>query len=347
MQRKTLGTSDLDISRVCLGTMTFGNQTDEADAHRQIDMALAAGIDFLDTAEMYPVNPVRAETVGRTEEIIGRWITATGRRDEIVLATKIAGPSEILRRDGRGIDGSTMIEAVEGSLRRLQTDVIDLYQLHWPNRGYYHFRQHWTYTPDATPKVEIDANMVEVLDAMRRLRDQGKVRAFGLSNESAWGVSEWLRLARATGAPEMVSIQNEYSLMCRMFDTDLAETCLREGVDLLAYSPLATGLLTGKYRNGAVPEGSRMALSPQLGGRIGPRADAAVEAYIGLAQRHGLDPVHLSLAFCQARPFMGAVIIGATSAAQLEHILAGSDLSLSGEVLKEINETYRAHPLPF
>ncbi|MFV0335627.1 MAG: aldo/keto reductase [Tropicimonas sp.] len=347
MRRKILGTSDLDVSQICLGTMTFGNQTPQGDAHRQIDMALAAGINFLDTAEMYPVNPVRAETVGRTEEVIGNWIAATGRRDEIVLATKIVGENDGYRRDGRGIFADTMVEAVEDSLRRLRTDVIDLYQLHWPNRGSYHFRKHWSYAPGTMPRQEVEANMVEVLEAMGRLRAEGKVRHFGLSNETAWGTSEWLRLARAAGAPPMVSIQNEYSLLCRLFDTDLAELSLYEQVDLLAYSPLAAGLLTGKYRGGAVPAGSRMSLVPNLGGRAVPRAHAAVEAYAALAQQHGIDLTHLALAFCQTRPFMGAVIIGATTAEQLAHDLAGIDLTLSDEVQGEIAGIHRAHPLPF
>ncbi len=347
MQKQKLGTSTLEVSPLALGTMTFGTQTSEADAHTQIDMALAAGINLIDTAEMYPVNPVTAENVGKTEEIVGRWIAASGRRDEAVIATKITGSNGGFVRDGRGIDGETIVEAVEASLRRLQTDVIDLYQLHWPNRGSYHFRQYWTYRPGDDAPEEIAANMVEVLEAMERLRRDGKVREFGLSNESAWGTAEWLRLARETGAPRMVSIQNEYSMLCRLFDTDLGELCCRERVGLLAYSPLATGLLTGKYRGGAVPEGSRMSINKTLNGRVNPRSIEAIEAYAEIAERHGLDLVALALAFCKARPFMGSVIFGATHADQLERILSGAELVLSDEILSEIDAANRTHPMSF
>ncbi|SNS48849.1 aldo/keto reductase [Tropicimonas sediminicola] len=347
MQKKPLGTSDLEVTDLCLGTMTFGNQTEAADGHRQIDMALDAGINFIDTAEMYPVNPVRAETIGRTEEVIGDWIAASGRRGDIVLATKITGSNKGICRGGRGIDGETIVAAVETSLARLKTDVIDLYQLHWPNRGSYHFRQYWDYDPSGQDRAETEANMREVLAAMTELQRAGKVRHFGLSNESAWGTAEWLRLAAETGAPRMVSIQNEYSLLCRIFDTDMAELSVNEKVPLLAYSPLGAGLLTGKYLGGVVPEGSRMSLNANLSGRANPRSDAAVEAYCGLAERHGLDPVHMALAFCRARPFMGSAIFGATTTEQLARILNGIDLELSDEVLAEINQIQRDHPMPY
>lgn len=346
MQRRLLGTSDLEVSEFCLGTMTFGTQTGEADAHRQLSRALDGGINFLDTAEMYPVNPVRAETAGDTEAIIGRWVAASGRRDEYVLATKIAGPGRAIR-PGRHIDAESLVEAVEGSLGRLQTDRIDLYQLHWPNRGSYHFRQNWDYDPSGRDPAAIEADMVEVLEAMDQLRRDGKVRHFGLSNETAWGTAQWLRLAAETGTPRMVSIQNEYSLMCRLFDTDLAELALAETVGLLAYSPLATGLLTGKYRGGAVPPGSRMAVNGNLGGRVTDRAMAAVEAYAAVAADHGLDLAQMALAFCRGRPFMGAVILGASSEAQLDHILAGAGLALDEAVLEALNAAHRGHPMPF
>ncbi|WP_116134983.1 aldo/keto reductase [Tropicimonas sp. IMCC34043] len=347
MRTRTLGSSQIVVSEFCLGTMTFGTQTPEDDAHRQLSKALDGGINFVDTAEMYPVNPVRAETVGLTETIIGRWIAASGRRDEMVLATKIAGPSEAVR-PGRGIDGETLVEAVEASLKRLQTGWIDLFQLHWPNRGSYHFRQNWAFDPSGRDPAAIETNMVEVLEAMDELTRAGKVRAFGLSNETAWGTAQWLKLAAETGTPRMVSIQNEYSLMCRLFDTDLAELALAEQVGLMAYSPLATGLLSGKYRNGAVPEGSRMAVgSHNLGGRASDRAMAAVEAYAAVAEAHGLDIVHMALAFCAARPFMGSVIVGATTEAQLDHILAGQGQSLDEAVMADLNAVHRAHPMPY
>jgi aryl-alcohol dehydrogenase-like predicted oxidoreductase len=349
MRTRKLGTSDLEVTEFCLGTMTWGNQTPQDDAHRQLSRALDAGINFLDAAEMYPVNPIRAETVGRTEEIIGAWFAGPGkgRRGEYVVATKITGPNGGFVRDGRGIDVTTLREAVDASLARLQTDVIDLYQLHWPNRGSYHFRQYWAYDPSKQDRAATDANMREVLETLGALRTEGKIREVGLSNETAWGTAEWLRLAADMDAPRMVSIQNEYSLLCRLFDTDLAELSVNERVDLLAFSPLAAGLLTGKYRRGAVPEGSRMAINGDLGGRSTGRAHAAVDAYAAIAERHGLALDHMALAWCTTRPFMGSIIFGATTDAQLEHILAGLDLTLSAEVMEEIATAHRAHPMPY
>ncbi len=347
MQMKKLGASDLEVTELCLGTMTFGTQTPEDDAHRQIDMALDAGINFLDTAEMYPVNPVLPETVGRTEEIVGNWIAASGRRNDIVVATKVSGKNDRFVRRGRDIDGETIVEALEGSLRRLQTDMIDLYQLHWPNRGSYHFRQYWSYDPTGRDRAAVEANMVEVLEAMAALQKAGKVRQFGLSNESAWGTAAWLRLAEQTGTPRMVSIQNEYSLMCRLFDTDLAELCCLEDVDLLAYSPLAAGLLTGKYRGGVVPEGSRMSLNRNLGGRVTERVWPAAEAYLAIAEKFGLDPVQMALRWAADRPFMGSVIFGATSLEQLERSLGATEVRLSDDVLGAIATAHHAHPMPY
>jgi aryl-alcohol dehydrogenase-like predicted oxidoreductase len=349
MRTRILGTSDLEVTEFALGTMTFGTQTPEADAHTQLARALDAGINFLDTAEMYPVNPVRAETVGLTETIIGNWFAGPGRgrRDDYVVATKISGPNPGFVREGRGIEPDTLVEAVEASLRRLQIDVIDLYQFHWPNRGSYHFRQYWDFDPSKQDREATRANMVAVLEAMAELRKAGKVRHFGLSNDSAWGTAEWLRLAEAAGAPRMVSIQNEYSLLCRLFDTDLAELAVNERVDLLAYSPLAAGLLTGKYRHGTVPEGSRMAINGSLGGRATERAFAAVEAYAAIAKAHGLSLMEMSLAWCLTRPFMGSVLLGATSAAQLDEILTGLDTTLPQEALDAIGEAHRAHPMPY
>ncbi|MEL6206509.1 MAG: aldo/keto reductase [Pseudomonadota bacterium] len=349
MRTRRLGTSDLEVSELCLGTMTFGTQTTEAVGHAQIEMALDAGINFLDTAEMYPVNPVSAETIGLTETIIGNWLGGAGRarRGEIVVATKITGANGGFCRDGRGIDGETLHEAVEGSLRRLQTDVIDLYQFHWPNRGSYQFRQNWDYDPSRQDREAVEANMRDVLAAMTELRDAGKVRWFGLSNESAWGTAEWLRLAAELDAPRMVSIQNEYSLLCRLFDTDLCELCVHEQVDLLAFSPLATGILTGKYANGATPEGSRGAINGDLSGRRTERSNAAAAAYTAIAARHGLSPVHMALAWCLTRPFMGSVIFGATTVAQLEHVIAGADKTLTQAVMDEISDAHRAHPMPY
>ncbi|MCO6381144.1 aldo/keto reductase [Oceanicola sp. 502str15] len=346
MKLEKLGKSDLEVPIWCLGTMTFGNQTPEADGHAQIDAALDAGLTFMDTAEMYPVNPAKAETVGGTEEIIGNWVAKSGRRNDVLIATKIVGPSQ-LARDGRGIDAETLREAVDCSLRRLQTDVIDLFQLHWPQRGSYHFRQHWTFAPEEQDRAATQANMEEVMAEMARIRDAGKVRHFGTSNESAWGMTRWNQLAAETGGPRMETVQNEYSLLCRMYDTDMAEMSHQEEVSLLAYSPLAAGLLTGKYADGARPEGSRASINGDLGGRITPRAEAATEAYIALAAEHGVDPVHMALAWAAERPFMGSVIFGATTMPQLQHILSGMEFKLTDELRDGIASTYRDHPLPY
>ena len=347
MQTKELGRTGIRVSTLCLGSMTWGTQNTQDEGHAQIDLALARGINFIDTAEMYPVNPLRAETAGRTEEIIGHWFARTGRRADVVLATKHSGAGYKGVRDGAPISSKTIPQAIEGSLKRLQTDVIDLYQFHWPNRGSYMFRQNWKFDPSSQNRAETLAHMEDTLGALQREVDRGTIRAFGLSNESAWGTSQWLRVAGEKGGPRVASIQNEYSLMCRLFDTDLAEVSVNEDVGLLAFSPLAAGLLTGKYQNGAVPEGSRMSHVANLGGRVGPRAFAAVEAYLKVAENHGLDPVQMALAWCLTRPFMCSVIFGATTTEQLERALGAADLTLSASVMGELNAVHRAHPMPY
>ena len=349
MKLNPLGRTGMMVSELCLGTMTFGTQTNETDAHAQIDMALAAGINFLDTAEMYPVNPIRAETIGLTETIIGNWNAATGRRGDYILATKHSGEGMKAARDGARISSKTISETIEGSLKRLKTDYIDLYQFHWPNRGSYMFRKNWAFAPEQSGMTgdAVRAEMEDCLGALAREVERGTIRAFGLSNESAWGTSQWLRLAEAGHGPRVASIQNEYSLMCRLYDTDLAELSAYEDVGLLAFSPLATGLLTGKYLNDALPAGSRKSVNGDLGGRVGPRAEAAVAAYVGVAEKHGLDPVQMALAWCAGRPFMASVIFGASTLAQLAHILEGADLELSAEVLADLDATHRAHPMPY
>lgn len=348
MQKNPIGRGGPDVTRFCLGSMTYGTQTGEADAHGQISMALEAGINFIDTAEMYPVNPVSAETVGLTETIIGNWNAANpGRRGDYVLATKVSGEGLKAVRDGAPISRATIETAVEASLRRLQTDHIDIYQLHWPNRGSYHFRQNWSFNPSHQNKSDTLTHIEEVLETVDRLVTAGKLGHIGLSNESAWGTAQWLRVAETRGLPRVVSIQNEYSLLARLYDTDLAELSVNEDVGLMAFSPLATGLLTGKYRNGAVPEGSRMALNGTLGGRVSDRVWGAVEAYAGIAEAHGLDLAQMALAWCATRPFMGSIIFGATTQAQLAHILEGLDLQLSPELLAEIDAAHKAHPMPY
>ncbi|MEM9845771.1 MAG: aldo/keto reductase [Pseudomonadota bacterium] len=347
MQRKQLGRSGIEVSALCLGSMTWGSQNTEAEGHAQIDHALDHGVDFIDTAEMYPVNPVRGDTIGRTEGIIGTWLARTGRRSEVVIATKHSGEGLRYVRGGAPISAATIPEAIEGSLKRLQTDVIDLYQFHWPNRGSYAFRQNWRYDPSGQDRKETLAHMEEALDALSKEVARGTIRAFGLSNESAWGTSEWLRVSAARGAPRVASVQNEYSMLNRLYDTDMAELSFNEEVDLLAYSPLATGLLTGKYRGGAVPEGSRMTLSRDLNGRNTPRAQQAVEAYAKLAQKHGLNLAQMALAWCLARPFPCIPIFGATSVTQLDLALGSVGLRLSDELCAEIDAVHEAHPMPF
>jgi aryl-alcohol dehydrogenase-like predicted oxidoreductase len=347
MKMNPLGRTGLTVSELCLGTMTFGTQTSEAEGHAQIDRALAAGINFVDTAEMYPVNPVAKETIGRTEEIIGTWNARSGRRGDYILATKHSGAGLAAVRDGAPISSATIPGTVEGSLRRLQTDYIDLYQLHWPNRGSYMFRQNWDFDPSDQNKVQTIAHMEDTLEALQRQVDKGNIRHFGLSNESAWGTAQWLRLAEDHAWPRVASIQNEYSLLCRLYDTDLAELSVNEDVGLLAFSPLGTGLLSGKYQGGAVPDGSRKSLNPELGGRDVPRVYEAVDAYLNIAQRHGLDPVHMALAWCRTRPFMASAIFGATRMDQLEHALESVDVILSEDALADISAAHRAHPMPY
>ena len=346
MKRIALGTTGLQVPEICLGTMTWGSQNTEAEGHAQMDMALAHGATFWATAEMYPVNPVRAETVGRTEEIIGSWIAARGGRDRIVLATKITGKGQMIR-SGQPITGATMRTAVEASLRRLRTDYVDLYQLHWPNRGSYHFRQSWRYAPKGIDRAAETASMTDILTTAQALVAEGKIRAIGLSNESVWGAARWLHLAETMNLPRMATVQNEYSLLCRQFDTDWAELSLAEDMPLLAFSPLAAGLLSGKYAGGVIPEGSRRSLNPDLSGRITARVFPAVAAYLGVATRHGLDPCQMAIAFCRTRPFPTIPIIGATTPDQLRTNLGAAGITLSSEVLEDIAETHRAHPAPY
>ena len=347
MKMIPLGRSDIQVSDWCLGTMTFGNQTPQADAHLQIDMALDAGLNFLDTAEVYPVNPVSAETAGKSESVIGDWIAKTGRRDDIVVATKVAGDNPNWVRGGAGYDGAVIREAVEGSLKRLKTDVIDLYQMHWPMRGSYMFRQNWTYDPSHQDAAKTHDHMCDVLKSLHDLVQAGKIRAIGMSNESAWGMTRWMDVARENGWPRMASVQNEYSLMCRLYDTDMAEMAVNEDVTLLSFSPLACGLLTGKYQAGAVPEASRMSLVPSLGGRMTPRTLDVTQVYVDVAKKHDLDPAQMALAWQGTRPFPVSTIFGATTSAQLAHLLAGKDLKLSADLLAELDQLHRANPMPF
>ena len=347
MKRTTLGRTGIDVSAICLGTMTWGSQNTEAEGHAQIDAALDRGVDFMDTAEMYPVAPVLEETIGNTETIIGNWIERTGRRSEVVIATKVAGLNDRFVRHGKPVTPETLAEALDGSLRRLKTDYIDLYQLHWPNRGSYHFRQMWDFDPGKQDPASEAENIHALTEALGEHVKAGKIRAWGLSNESAWGTMQWLKAADAAGGPRVATIQNEYSLLCRIYDTDLGELGHHEDVTLLAFSPLACGMLSGKYQNGQMPEGSRMTRTADLGGRVTDRVFPAIDAYLEIAKRHGFDPSAMAVAWTMTRPFPTIPIIGATSLAQLETVLGAGDITLGEDALTEISAAHRAHPNPF
>ncbi|MEP1765231.1 MAG: aldo/keto reductase [Sulfitobacter sp.] len=347
MEMTKLGRTDIEVSKFCLGSMTWGSQNTTAEGHAQIDAALAAGINFVDTAEMYPVNPLSAETQGRTEEVIGDWFAAGGVRDRMVLASKHSGNGIGYIRDGKDITAQSIPQAIDGSLARLKTDYIDLYQFHWPNRGSYMFRKNWAYDPSSQSRADTIQSIEDCLGELQIEVDRGRIRAFGMSNDSAWGLTQLANAAERGCGPRVATVQNEYSLLCRLGDTDVAEACHNEDIGMLSFSPLATGLLTGKYQGGAVPEGSRMSLSAELGGRKNPRVFDAVDAYLAIAQKHGLDPVHMAMAFVRDRPFMASAIFGATSMAQLDVIIAGADVTLSEEVLADIDTAHRAYPMPF
>jgi aryl-alcohol dehydrogenase-like predicted oxidoreductase len=348
MRMNPLGRSSLTVSELCLGTMTFGTQTLEPEGHAQIDLALERGINFFDTAEMYPVNPVKVETIGRTEQIIGNWIQKnTARRDSVILATKHSGEGLDSVRGGALISSLTIPEAIEGSLRRLKTDYIDLYQFHWPNRGSFMFRKNWKFDPSSQNKVETLAHIEDALETLQKQLEKGNIRHFGLSNDSAWGTSQWLRISEDHGWPRVISMQNEYSLMCRLYDTDMAELSFNEDVGLIAFSPLAAGLLTGKYQNGVIPKGSRLSLSLDLGGRMSDNSMVAVDAYLAVARKYQIDPVHMALAWCRTRVFMASAIFGATTLAQLEHALDAVDVDISAELIAELDAVHKEHPMPY
>lgn len=347
MEYRQLGNSDIEVSEICLGSMTWGTQNSEAEGHAQIDFALEHGVNFIDTAELYPSCPMTAATTGRTEEIIGSWIAASGRRDQVVLASKVAGEGNSDVQDGIDISPEKIKISIEGSLRRLQTDYLDLYQLHWPNRGSYHFRNNWKYDPSGQDKAQTLDHIHETLEYLGQLVDEGKIRTIGLSNESCWGTSQFLQVAEACNFPRIVSIQNEYSLLYRTHDLDLAELSHNEKVGLLPYSPLGCGLLTGKYANGSRPAGSRLTITPDLYGRINDRLWDVVDAYVGIARKHGLDPAQMAIAFCNQRPFVTSSIIGATSIEHLSINLGAADIRLGDEVLADIHAVYCRHPMPY
>jgi len=345
MKYKKLGKTNIEISLIGLGTMTWGKQNTQAEGFQQMDYALEQGINFFDTAEMYAIPPT-ADTYGTTETIIGNWFAAKKNRDEVILASKIAGPGLPWIRNSQNIDKKSIISAVEGSLQRLQTDYIDLYQLHWPNRGSYHFGQIWDYAPKAN-KQAIEDNFIEVLETLAELINAGKIRHIGLSNETAWATCKWLELSEKYSLPRMASIQNEYSLLCRHFEPDLSEVALNEECGLLAWSPLTRGMISGKYLNGAVPDGSRLSLDMRREHRLSPQTDAAIEAYIKLAQEYQLDVCQMALAFVNQQDFVSSTLIGATNMQQLKSNIDSININLSDEVLDAIKQLRRFHPMPF
>jgi len=344
MKLKPLGRTDLRVTEICLGTMTWGSQNTEAEGHAQIDLALEAGVNFMDTAELYAV-PGSPETSGRTEEIIGNWFEKTGKRDQWILASKIGGGGTKFLRDGQRADKRTLREAVEASLRRLKTDHIDLYQIHWASRGSYNFDGSWTYAPHKQDTADVLANLLDLLEGLKDLIAEGKIGHAGVSNETTWGIAQWLKLAERHDLPRLVSVQNEYNLIRRHFDLDLAELSHHEDVGLLAYSPLAAGILTGKYLGGVIPKPSRADYQKGLW-RLNEYSEPAVAAYVELAAEHGLDPAQMAIAFCLSRPFMTSVIVGATSTEQLRNALGALEISLSPEVLYGIEAIHRRYPRP-
>lgn len=346
MEYTKLGRTDLNISQIGLGTMTWGWQNTQAQGFEQMDYALAQGVNFFDTAEIYAIPP-SPERYGATETIIGNWFKDRGNRENVILASKIAGPGMPWLRDGDNqINRRTVLEAVEGSLKRLQTDYIDLYQLHWPNRGSYHFGKIWGFNPEFDAQAE-EANFLEVLTVLNELIQAGKIRHIGLSNETAWGINKWLQIAKDNNLPRIASIQNEYSLLCRHFEQDLSEIAMHEDVGLLAWSPLARGILSGKYLNGAKPEGARLTLETRPEHRVGPQVDAATQQYIEIARSHGLDPCQMALAFVNQQAFVSSTLIGATNMDYLKTNIDSITLKLNQDVLADIQSVRREYPVPF
>jgi len=348
MRYRTLGNSDIQVSVLGLGTMTWGHQNTEHDAHQQLDLALAEGINLIDTAEMYPT-PTKAETWRTTERYIGSWLANRGRRAEVVLASKIAGPArdpagQAHIRDGLSRhDRRNIVQALDDSLKRLQTDYLDLYQLHWPDRKTNMFGQREYPYIDDTDSVAIEETLSVLADQVKA----GKVRHLGVSNETPWGVAEFLKQSERLGLPRIVSVQNPYSLLNRLYEGGLSEFSHREGLGLLAYSPLAFGALTGKYLNGARPEGSRLSAVYRTFNRYdSPSAQEAIAAYVQIARQHALAPAQLALAYVIDKPFVSSALSGQTSLAQLRENLGALDLTLSDKIKAQVQAVHQRIPNP-
>ncbi len=343
MQHDVLGHSDIRVSKLCLGTMTWGQQNSEDEAHAQLDFAVERGINFIDTAEMYPVPP-RQETQGATESYIGSWLQKTGSRDRVVLATKAAGPGDWLKyiRGGPRLNESHLVKALNGSLQRLRTDYVDLYQLHWPERSTNFFGKLGYEHQDDSDAVPLR----ETLQVIKSFLSKGKIRTYGLSNETPWGLMTCIALANELDMPAPVSVQNPYNLLNRTYEVGLAECSHRENVGLLAYSPLAFGVLTGKYLNGKRPPGARITLFDRFSRYTHERAERAVSDYVGLAEEFGMSAAQLALAFVNGRGFVTSNIIGATSLAQLEENINSVDIVLTPDILKRLEMLHMQHTFP-
>ncbi|MDU1573098.1 MAG: NADP(H)-dependent aldo-keto reductase [Pantoea sp.] len=336
--------STLEVSQLGLGTMTFGEQNSEADAHQQLDFALASGINFIDTAEMYPVPP-RPETQGLTEQYIGSWLKARGSRDKVILASKVAGPSrgaDASIRPNQALDRKNIRDALDASLKRLNTDYLDLYQLHWPQRQTNYFgKLGYQYSETTIP-----VTLLETLEALTEQVRAGKIRYIGVSNETAWGVMRYLQLAEKHELPRIVTIQNPYSLLNRSFEVGLAEISQHEGVELLAYSSLAFGTLSGKYLNGAKPAGARNTLFSRFTRYSGEQSQLAIAEYVALAQKHHLDPSQMALAYVRQQPFVASTLLGATTMEQLKINIDSFNLTLDADMLEGIEAIHRRYTYP-
>ena len=345
MKYSILGNTDLKVSRVCLGTMTWGEQNTEPQAHDQLAMAVAAGVNFIDSAELYPV-PSRDQTLGLTEQYTGTWLRRSGQRDQLIIASKVCGRADWtphIRGGKARLDRTNIQAALEATLKRLQTDYLDLYQVHWPDRDANYFGR--LGYPEPADDAD-DTPIEETLSVLNDLVRAGKVRHIGISNETPWGAMQYLQLAEQRDWPRCVSIQNPYSLLNRTFEVGLAEIAHREAVGLLAYSPLGFGALSGKYLGGAEPTNARLSLFKSFGRYTNEEGIRATEAYVALAKEHGLDPCRMALAYVHSRPFLTSTIIGATDLAQLESNLASIDLQLSEEVLEAIEAIHTRIPNP-
>ena len=336
--------SSLEVSVLGLGTMTFGEQNTEAQAHEQLDLAVAAGVNLIDTAEMYPVPP-RPETQGRTETYIGNWLRRHGQREKIILASKVAGPArgnDASIRPQQILDRKNIRMALDASLQRLQTDYLDLYQVHWPQRATNCFgKLNYQYTDE-----KLAVTILETLEALSEQVRAGKIRYLGISNETPWGAMRYLQLAEKHDLPRIVTVQNPYSLLNRSFEVGMAEISQFEGLELLAYSSLAFGTLTGKYLNGAKPAGARNTLFSRFTRYSSPHTQRAIAEYVALAQRHGLDPAQMALAFVRRQPFVASTLLGATTLEQLQTNLDSLTLTLDGEILGALEEIHQRFTIP-